>query len=231
MVGARPRAPAGRARLPSFGRAPASIDAGPRSRPSSRPRSCCSWSLTQLFLPGIGEGAIEDRLTEGGGVADVSLSATPAARLLWGSGDRIAIDATGLDLDLDEADPEVFENLDRFDEVEIVVTDSRAGPVEIEQLRADTRGRRGLLAALAAAPPRPPISPSSSPTTPTSPAPTSSAASSARPGSAAATSTSSSTCSLISDDGEIQVVEGGGEIAGIPTGPLGRVTEAILVRL
>ena len=88
--------------------------------------------LTQLFLPGIGEGAIEDRLTEGGGVADVSLGAVPAARLLWGDGDRIEISASALDLELDEPDPNVFEDLDRFGEVQILIADSRVGPFNLE---------------------------------------------------------------------------------------------------
>jgi hypothetical protein len=81
--------------------------------------------LAQLFLPGIGEGAIEDRLTEGGGVA------VPAARLLWGDGDRIEISASSLDIDLDEPDPDVFEDLDRFGEVEIVISHSRVGPFNL----------------------------------------------------------------------------------------------------
>lgn len=91
--------------------------------------------LSQLLLPGIGEGAIEDRLTENGGAADVSLSAKSAARLLWGDGDRIAIRATGLDLEIARADdPVVFDELDSFGDVEIVIAHSTAGPVELENL-------------------------------------------------------------------------------------------------
>jgi hypothetical protein len=187
--------------------------------------------LTQLFLPGIGEGAIEDRLTEGGGVADVSLAATPAARLLWGSGDRIAIDATGLDLDLDEADPEAFENLDRFDEVEIVVTDSRTGPVELDtfvltrdgdevySLRSSGASSAADLAEFAADDADLP-------------------GGDILGGIISATGVGGSDLDveldmkLESDDGRIQVVEGGGEIAGIPTGPLAaEITELILARL
>jgi hypothetical protein len=187
--------------------------------------------LTQLFLPGIGEGAIEDRLTEGGGVADVSLSATPAARLLWGSGDRIAIEATGLDLDLDEEDPEAFENLDRFDEVEIVVADSRAGPVELDtflltrdggeiySLRSSGASSAANLAEFAADDAEIP-------------------GSDILGGLIGATGIGGSNVDveldmkLVSDEGRVQVVEGGGEIAGIPTGPLAElITEAILIQL
>ena len=57
------------------------------------------------------------------------VGATPAARLLWGDGDRIEISASALDIKLEEPDPHVFEDLDRFGEVEIVIADSRVGPL------------------------------------------------------------------------------------------------------
>jgi hypothetical protein len=187
--------------------------------------------VTQLILPGIGEGAIEDRLTEGGGVAEVALSATPAARLLWGDGDRIEIDATGLDLDLEDPDPEVFEDLDRFDEVEVVVTDSRVGPVDVESFTLTRDGDEpyslethgtGSIAGLAEF----------------------AAEDADLPGSSVVGSIIDATgiggadvdvdldMRLASDDGRVEVVDGGSEIAGIPTGPLGTlVTQAILERL
>ena len=187
--------------------------------------------LAQLFLPGIGEGAIEERLTKGGGVADVSLSATPAARLLWGGGDKIAITATGLSLELDEEDPEVFNNLDRFDDVEIVVGDSRAGPVDLDTFLL-TRDGDDLYSLQSRG--------------------SSSAADLAEffaddadvPGADILGGIISATgvggrdvdveldMKLDSDEGRIQVVDGGGEVAGIPAGPLAEViTQAILARL
>lgn len=187
--------------------------------------------LTQLFLPGIGEGAIEDRLTEGGGVADVSLSSTPAARLLWGSGDRIEISATGLDLDLDEPDPEVFKNLDRFDDVEIVVSDSRVGPVDLESFLLTRDGDDAYLLESTGA---------------TSVASLAEffADDASLPGADILGGIISTIgvggtdidleldMQLTSDDGRIQVTAGEGEIAGVPTGPLAEViTQAILERL
>lgn len=187
--------------------------------------------VTQLFLPGIGEGAIEDRLTEGGGVADVSLGAIPAARLLWGDGDRIAIAATGLDLDLDEPDPDAFENLDRFGDVEVVVSDSRVGPVEIEtflltrdgdeEYSLESRGASSVadLAEFFAAEGELP-------------------GADIVGGIIGATGIGGADIDveldmkLESDEGRVQVVDGGGEVAGIPTGPLAElITQAILVRL
>lgn len=187
--------------------------------------------LTQLFLPGIGASAIEDRLTEGGGVADVSLGATPAARLLWGDGDRIEIRATGLALGLDEEDPDAFENLDRFDEVEIAVSDSRVGPVDIETFILTRDGDEPYTLESRGA---------------------SSAADLAEffaddaelPGADILGGIINATgvggadidveldMQVESDEGRVLVVEGGGEIAGIPTGPIAElITQAILVRL
>jgi hypothetical protein len=187
--------------------------------------------LMQAFLPGIGEGAIEDRLTEGGGVADAALSATPAARLLWGSGDRIAVSASGLALDLDDPDPEVLRSLDRFDDVEIVVADSRVGPVELDRFLLTRDGDEAYALQSTGA---------------------SSVADlaeyfaddAALPGAGVLGGILEATgvggadldveldMRLTSDDGRIEVVEGDGTIAGVPTGPLAKViTQAILERL
>lgn len=187
--------------------------------------------LAQLFLPGIGEGAIEDRLTEGGGVADVSLSSVPAARLLWGDGDRIEISGTGLDLDLDEPDPEVFKNLDRFGDVQILVSDSRAGPVDVETFVL-TRDGDG------------PYSLESNGATSAADLAEFFADDASLPGADIIGGIISATglggtdldveldMELTSDDGRIEVTQGEGEIAGIPTGPLAAViTQAILERL
>lgn len=188
--------------------------------------------LTQLILPGIGEGAIEDRLTENGGVAEVSLSAKPAARLLWGDGDRLAIDATGLDLELRTADdPVVFDDLDRFGEVEIVITDSTAGPVDLRNFVLSRDGDE-------------PYSLEATGATSVADLGESAAESFAVPGSdilggiLSATGIGGSDLDvdldmrIESDEGRIRVVEGGGEIAGIPTGPLAElITAAIVVEL
>jgi hypothetical protein len=187
--------------------------------------------VTQLFLPGIAASAIEDRLTECGGVADVSVSALPAARLLWGDGDSLKIDATGLDLDVDAEDPEVFKNLDPFGDVEIVLSDSRAGPVEVDTfvLTRDGDGPYNLRTTGA-----------------TSAADLAEfvAEDAELPGSdllgglIGATGVGGADVDidlamrLTSDRGRVVVIDGGGEIAGIPTGPLaGLITQAIVSRL
>jgi hypothetical protein len=85
---------------------------------------------SQLLIPPLAEHRIEDRLTDAGGSANVSLSAFPAARLLFGDGKRLSVSGSGLDLDL-ERETQIFDNLDGFDEVDVSLADYRAGPFQI----------------------------------------------------------------------------------------------------
>src|SRR4051794_41203534 len=73
--------------------------------------------ISQLVIPLIAEHRIQDRLTAGGGSADVSLSAFPAVRLLFGDGSRIAVNGQGLDLMAEGESGEGFSNLDGYDNV------------------------------------------------------------------------------------------------------------------
>jgi hypothetical protein len=68
---------------------------------------------SQVLIPGLGERRVEDRLTEGGGSAEVTLGAFPAARLLFSDGERFEVDARDLELDLEE-EVEVFDSHDGF---------------------------------------------------------------------------------------------------------------------
>jgi hypothetical protein len=184
----------------------------------------------QLVIPGLAERRVEDRLTEGGGEAHASVSALPAARLLLGDGDRFEVTASGLDLDLDE-NVEVFDRLDGFGEVEVAVTDTHAGPFEVESFElirdapapyrlvststttaadmaaygADVLGLSGPLAGIALGE----VFEQADATIPIE-----------------------LDMELTSDDGRIEVVGGGGTVAGLPAGPLAElITATILVRL
>jgi hypothetical protein len=185
----------------------------------------------QLVVPGIGERKIEDRLTEGGGSAEVTLAATPAARLLVGDGDRIEVRGSDLELDLVTEDPVVFDRLDGFGEVQVGLTDFRAGPFDIASFELEREGdapyslrsTSSTTAAdlldygaeslgLAGGPllrffaGRAPLGSRQIPI--------------------------SLRMEMESDDGRIQVVSGGGTVAGYPTGPLAQfITSAILSRL
>jgi hypothetical protein len=187
--------------------------------------------VSQIVLPGIGEGVIKDRLIENGGTADVSLSATPAARLLWGTGDKIAVDANGLDLEvITSDDPVVFDDLDRFDDVEIVIDDSSMGPVQMTSFVLTRNGDE-------------PYSLEATGDASVSDLAEFGAEAFDLPGGdilggilGIATGGTEVDVDLDmkveSDDGRVHVIEGGGEIAGIPTGPLAAfITSAVTVEL
>jgi hypothetical protein len=184
----------------------------------------------QLLLPSLGEGDVEERLTERGGVAEASLDAVPALRLLWGDGDRIEVTGSGLDLDLTQ-EPQVFDRLDGFSEVEIGLDEFRAGPFEIDSfdLRRDGDG---------------PYAVRSSSTVSTADLVEFGADALGVPGVSIMDFFLDRTpgsdrplpveldMEMESDDGRVRVVSGGGTIAGVPTGPLAQlITAAIVVRL
>ncbi len=95
----------------------------------------------QIFLPGLVADDVEERLTEGGGDAEVSIEAVPAARLLLGDGDRIEVRGSGLVLDVEDR-PDVLDRLDGFAEVDVALERVEAGPFSVESfaLAADGDG-------------------------------------------------------------------------------------------
>jgi hypothetical protein len=86
--------------------------------------------VTQLALPPLLAGKVEDRLTARGGTANVDLDALPALRLLAHDGDRLKIDGRGLHFPLDQKES-VFDKLDGFDTVRVKLADSTAGPFTV----------------------------------------------------------------------------------------------------
>ena len=96
--------------------------------------------VTHFVLPSYLEGRVEERLEEHGGRAEVELRAIPALRLLAGHGDRIEIEGSGLEVRFDEPDTDAFEELNRFDEVEIDLADVEAEPFKISSFRLEGLG-------------------------------------------------------------------------------------------
>jgi hypothetical protein len=84
--------------------------------------------ISQLVIPPIVENRVEDRLTAAGGSADVSMSAFPAVRLLFGDGSRIAVSGHDLDLTSESASGDVLSKLDGYDRVAVNLDDLRVGP-------------------------------------------------------------------------------------------------------
>ncbi|MCW3050339.1 MAG: hypothetical protein JWO74_4623 [Solirubrobacterales bacterium] len=92
----------------------------------------------ELLLPGIAERRVRDRLTKGGGSAQVSVSSRPALRLLFSDGDRIAIRARGVRFELpafgSSTRDDVFSKLDGFATVDIRMDDLTASPFHADRL-------------------------------------------------------------------------------------------------
>jgi hypothetical protein len=185
----------------------------------------------QVLIPSLGERKIEDRLTEGGGSADVTLGAFPAARLLFGDGERFEVQAHDLDLGLDRRE-QVFDRLDGFSLVDVSIADSRAGPFELAdfELSRDGEGPYRLTA--------------SGRTSPSSLVDYGVEGLDLPGGDIASLALDllgidsnfdlpmELDMQLTSDDGRVRVVSGGGTVGGIPTGPLAELlTAAVVVQL
>jgi hypothetical protein len=186
---------------------------------------------SQALIPPLAEHRIEGRLTSGGGSAHVSLEAMPAARLLFGAGERISVSGSGLDLRLQQQ-TDVLGKLDGFDHVDVRLTDFRAGPFSVAsfelsrsgssapyELVSSSRTRPGDLAEFGA-------SQFGLPGGPLLRYFAGQALGGNRP------IPIRLDMSLRSDDGRIVVVSGGGTVAGFPTGPLAQlITSAIVIQL
>lgn len=186
----------------------------------------------QLALPQLAEKRIEDRLTENGGSANASVDAGfPAARLLTGHGEGIEVRGSDLDIDVEGDQPPVFDRLDGFDRVDVDLRDFDAGPFRVASFALSRDGSR-------------PYSLRSSSTTTAAELVSYGASRLGVPGSsliplitgdrpgANAPIPVELDMTLESEDGRIVVTEGGGEVAGYPTGPLAElITSAIVVRL
>src|SRR4051794_10278915 len=96
--------------------------------------------VSQFVIPPLAEKKVSDRVTEHGGTANVDLSAIPALKLLLGKGDKLGLNASGLSVDLEANQQDVFNQLDDFGEVDITITDSRAGPFTISSFRVKKTG-------------------------------------------------------------------------------------------
>jgi hypothetical protein len=189
-------------------------------------------AASQLIVPPLAEDRIENRLTDHGGTANVSVSAFPAATLLWGDGDRISVSGNALDLPLDSSNGTVFDKLDGFDEVDVKLSDFRAGPFSISAFDL-----------IRPSPSAPYHLTSSARTTPGDLA-SYGASRLGLPGGGLlglfaerAFGSDQSIpveldMSMTTEEGRLVVISGGGTVAGYPTGPLAElITEAIAVRL
>ena len=187
--------------------------------------------ISQLVIPPIMEHSISDRLTAAGGSADVSLSAFPAARLLFGDGSRITVTGNGLDLTSESGSGEVFSNLDGYDDVAISIDDFRAGPLQLSSFELTRDGSEAPYHLVARGR-----------TTPTDLA-SFGASQFGLPGGPLLSYFGNQilgrhsipvglNMDLESEGGRVVVTSGSGTIAGIPTGPLAElITSVVVVKL
>ena len=92
---------------------------------------------TQILLPPIISGKIEDRLTKAGGTADATIKAFPALRLLFHDGDKLKVRGNGVRIPVKELGGGGFKDLDGFDEVDLRLTDYTVGPFRSRQTVID----------------------------------------------------------------------------------------------
>ena len=186
---------------------------------------------THFLLPPYLEGRVEERLEEHGGRADVELRAVPALRLLAGHGDRIEIEGSGLEFDFDDPDRDAFERLNRFDEVEIDLTDVEAGPFETSSFRLEGLGDQRYRIEIDAAATIQDIARVAGEQFGPLGGLIGSIAGGSVPFSAAPVPIRLDG-EVHADDGAVEMVSGDARVAGLPAGPVARlVTNAVLSRL
>jgi hypothetical protein len=188
-------------------------------------------AASQLVIPPLVEERLEGRLTEAGGRANVSVSAFPAARLLFDDGERISVTGNGLDLALTEPGGDVFDRLDGFERVDVGLRDVHAGPFAVSSFELAKEGGSAPYRLVSRAD-----------TTP---------AALARYGADRLGMPGGRLLGFVtqralgdrpipvaldleleSEHGRVVVVDGGGTVAGYPAGPLAElITSAVVVRL
>jgi len=188
----------------------------------------------QVALPPYLAGRVEDRLSEGGGEADVSLSAIPSFALLAGRGSRFEADGSGLELDPDSRREQPFDRLDGFDEVSIDIRDSRAGPLRIEEMTL-SRGEDGApyeLDLRASAKPRDLAADLGSRAGGALGGLAGDLAARTLPGEGFVAVPVDVQAAITSEDGRVSVTDADGSVAGLPSGPLTEIVlAAVLERL
>ena len=186
---------------------------------------------THFVLPPYLEGRVEERLEEHGGRAEVELRAVPALRLLAGHGDRIEIEGSGLEVDFDDPDTDAFERLNKFDEVAIELDETTAGPFDVASFRLETTGDDRYRIEVDATASIQDIARVAGEQFGPLGGLIGSLAGSSVPFSAAPVPLRIDG-EVEAREGEVEVVSGDAQVAGLPAGPLARlVTNAVLSRL
>ena len=193
----------------------------------------------QLAIPRIAQARVRERLTAGGGEAEVAIRALPATRLLRNEGQRIVVRGRGLVIGLASAEtgpgapaassPPGLAALDGFTDVDIELVDFRTGPFAVAAFVLARSGPESYAMATRAK------------TTAAelagfgldrigSPPGAGLIGALAGPAIGGREIAVAVEIELISEDGALRVGAGGGSIAGYPAGPLATTIAAAVAR-
>ena len=86
------------------------------------------FGLSQVIIPNKAEGDVKDRLTKEGGSASVTITAFPAIRLLFNHGEKLDVRARRVTIPINDLRGGSFKELDGFDNVRVQLTNSIVGP-------------------------------------------------------------------------------------------------------
>ena len=187
--------------------------------------------LSELLIPDRVASDVEARLTEGGGTASVEVEALPAARLLFGDGDRIEVRGSDLALDVED-DTAVLDRLDGFDQVDVELTDITAGPFEVGSFELRRAGDGAYTLASEATTSGPELVEFGADEFGTVGSVLGDLLGDEAPEELQGEFDVELDAELVSDDGRIEITDGGGEVAGYDVGPLAEViTAAVVSRL
>ncbi len=195
----------------------------------------------QLAIPRIAEGRVRRRLTEGGGIAEVSIRSFPASRLLHNAGDRIEVRGRSLRIGLagesfpTAESPAGLAALDGFTDVDIELVDFSTGPFAVAAFVLTRVGHGTYAMATQATTTAAEIARFGVERLPGLP-PIPGLPGLGLLGSAAAQAiggreiTVAVQIELISEQGRLRVGSGGGTIGGFPAGPLATMIAASVAR-
>ena len=185
-------------------------------------------AAAQLFLPGLVEGDVEERLAEGGGEAEVSIEALPAARLLLGDGDRIEVRGSDLVLDVTQR-TDVLDRLDGFGEVDVALERVEAGPFSVASFDLVGEGGGSYLLRSSATTSGVELLEYGAGSLGGIAGPVAGLFTDDVPEAARRKLPVELDMEMESEDGEIEVVSGSGTVAGYDTGPLAEIITGAIV--
>ncbi len=97
------------------------------------------FGLSQVIIPNKAESGVGDRLTKEGGTASVKITAFPAIRLLFNHGEELTVKARDITIPINDLRGGSFKELDGFDHVYVRLMSSAVGPFTTDRMLL-TRG-------------------------------------------------------------------------------------------